>query len=206
MDNRGFTLIELTISFSILTVLTIIGFIAVSSAASAMRLADTKSFVSDDLRQTLLSMTQEIQLASKTAQRDATAATVDPLDIEEDPVQGSPFQIVFRIPLDATGNQWSDPIVFRYINEDTDGNGRLNGDEDLDGNGVLTQCFVRLTPREDGGMNQTPVGGATHIESAVASRLDDERLRIALVGARYLDARQIEPLRAQASVDIYLQN
>jgi len=196
----GFTLVELTVSMTILTVVSALMFVVLQSSTSAIGLAEAKETAQASLRDTLGAMTRELQLASKTT----NPALVPPL-------QGlqvvNPQEIVFQVPVNSFGTVWSTPITYRFINEDGGthegaNNGRLDDGEDADGDGALTRRVVRI---QDG--QERPLAPSNDM-SAVQFALNatNDVLTITLSASKPTSDRRHDLACATATSQVYLQN
>lgn len=177
MPNRGFTLMELLIAVSLLTVIGALSMVAIQTSTQSMTTASAKAQLLDELRETMNAVTQELQHAAKTA-NPALAPPLQAVTVTENPVAGSPVQIAYQIPRDATGRNWSRPIILRHINEDLNGNGILDPGEDTNGDGVLTRRLIRLEDVDgDGNISPSteirPVGNANNLTNVQFVRNGD---------------------------------
>ncbi|MBI5091496.1 MAG: prepilin-type N-terminal cleavage/methylation domain-containing protein [Candidatus Hydrogenedentes bacterium] len=212
MKSTGFTMLELIISLALLSIVSVLGFAVMAASVKVMGQAATQEVVDTDLRDVINAMRNELELASKTT----NAALVPPLSavaVTNNPVAGAPIEIAFQKPLNSTGNNWSTAIRYRFINEDANGNGRLDTSEDTDNNRVLTRRIVRIQDMNGNGSTAdagetTPVGGANDI-SNVAMALDASRsmLTITLTASRRLSNDPSRPpITGSVTTNIYLVN
>ncbi len=154
--SRGFTLIETMVATGVLSILSLMMFAAVEASVDSGRLASAKSRVQGNIRDTLPDLIREVELGA----RATTAAGINGLagitvirdGVAMDPgIEGD--MVVFQVPTDSTGANWSAPIQYRFVNEDTNGNGFLDVGEDAideqnpaqdgNGDGILTRCILR---------------------------------------------------------------
>jgi prepilin-type N-terminal cleavage/methylation domain-containing protein len=143
MRTSGFTLIELMISMAIFTLLSVAIYAAVTSTAEATDTATAETQVIQGIRDVMREITSEVQVAA--AENDPTLA--DPLfGLQVDEVGGAPVGITFQTPLDNSGDNWSEPISYVWVNEDANGNAWLDPGEDDNDDGALTRVIMR---RED---------------------------------------------------------
>ncbi|MBN2310853.1 MAG: prepilin-type N-terminal cleavage/methylation domain-containing protein [Candidatus Hydrogenedentes bacterium] len=209
MRNQGFTLLELMISLSILAVIGALGLVALNSSTSAMAVSQAKGDVQRGVRDVVLAMSRELQLASNNGDASLSPPLV-PVAIVDNPATGSPVEVVFQVPADGTGRVWSRAIRFRFENEDTNGNARLDSGEDLNGDGLLQRRVMRLQDRNgdgdfsDGG-EQSPVGGFNNL-SNVQFNLAGDLLTVTVTATRLVGTRRTAPVTATSSNRIYLVN
>ena len=143
MDKRGFTLVELTISMSILGLIAVLSFLALQSAGAAMAASSVKAGVQDNLRDVMSAVRTEVQLAAKASDNTLVPALTK-IAINAAPAPKCPTEIVFQRPRNASGKLWTSAIRFRYYNEDTNGNALLDPGEDTDGDKVLSRRIQRI--------------------------------------------------------------
>lgn len=198
--KTGFTLVELTVSTTILTVVSALMFLVMQSSTSAIGLAEAKETAQGALRDTLGAMTQELQLASKAT----NAALVPPLQALQ---VVNPQEIVFQVPVNSFGTVWSTPITYRFVNEDAGehegaNNGRLDEGEDVDGDGALTRRVLRI---QDG--NARPLVPCNDLSSVqFALNATNDVLAIMLTASKATQNRRHDLSCATATSQVYLQN
>jgi prepilin-type N-terminal cleavage/methylation domain-containing protein len=156
LRKGGFTLVETMIATGLLSVLSLLMFTAVQASIDSSRVANAETRVQSNIRETLPDMIREIELAA----RATTAAGVNGLagiTVFRDGVEMdwgiSGDLVVFQTPLDNGGVNWSQPIQYRFVNEDVNSNSYLDDGEDAidaddptndgNGDGLLTRCIVR---------------------------------------------------------------
>ncbi len=215
-STPGFSLLELMIVTATLSVVSLIGYAAMQNAASSVNVSTAKSEAMTEARDVLAAITAELQLARKN-----NPATSDYYArINVDPARHSPIEIVFQVPTDNTGDNFSSPITFRHVDEDLNGNGLLDLGEDVAiADGALNRSVLRLqeSPGPDGEplLLSRPLAGANNI-SDVDFRLDGNTLAISVTatrvvpGSRYLDkaTQQIRDVRISEFLSgrVYLNN
>ena len=209
MRTQGFTLVELMISVAILVVVTGLGLVALQSSTTSIAVAKAKGDVQRSVRDIMTGLTRELQLASKRSD-DSLSPPLLPLAVNTSPATGSPVEVVFQVPADGSGRNWSNPIRFRYLNEDANGNGRLDNGEDLDSDGVLARRIVRIEDRNGDGDTAdagevTPVGAVNDL-SNVQFTLNGDVLYITVAASKLVGVRRTNPVRARATSSIYLLN
>jgi hypothetical protein len=87
-------------------------------------------------------------------------------------VEGDGTEIVFQVPAPQPGETqiaYSTPIRFLLQHEDGNNNGKLDPDEDENGDGVLTRRVVRV---QDGEV--TPLASANTIESVEFTLVENQ--------------------------------
>lgn len=148
MSRTGFTLIEITVAMSILSVVSLLSFVVIKSAVDSQVLTDAKAEVQANLRDVLAQLTTEVQ----SAYSERLAGTLEgPKDAVPISVGDDGASITFMVPVvtnDATMVTNSTPITYRFVNEDTDADGtgpnaKLDDGEDVDEDGVLSRRIVR---------------------------------------------------------------
>ncbi|MBX7258321.1 MAG: type II secretion system GspH family protein [Candidatus Hydrogenedentes bacterium] len=209
MEKRGFTLVELVISIAILATICALGMVALQSASTSSATAKSKAEAQDNVRDALAAMQQELQIASKRTDT-SLIPPLNALAVTPNPVLGSPVQVTFQVPADTTGNNWSRPITFRYINEDANGDGRLTAGEDTDSDGVLSRRIVRIQDLNGNGSTNdagetTEVGGANDL-SNVTFAFDGNVLTVTLTSTKLIGLRRTNPATVTVTTDIYLEN
>lgn len=209
MNKHGFTLMELMMVVAILAIIAILGMSALQTSSSALVTASAKSAVQDNLRDALASMKREVQLASKTPD-DSLLPPLNAVTVNANPAPRCPTELVFQTPTDDTGLRWSNPIRLRFYTEDTNGNGRLDSGEDIDGDGTLSRRILRIQDRNNDGDTtdpgeQTIVAGANNL-SNVQFVINNNRVTVTLTSQKFQGMDTTHPITATVSTDIYLQN
>ena len=170
-DRRGYTAIEMLISMGILSILSVFVFVALRATMSTMATGTALSYAQSNVRDVLLIMKGEIELAAREADASfnldrlrvlSNGQPVDP-DVIGD-------EVSFQIPLDLTGTLWSEPIRYQFVNEDLNDNSLLDGGEDLNDDGALTRRILRLQDLNSDGDTLDPgesriVGGANDLSN-----------------------------------------
>jgi prepilin-type N-terminal cleavage/methylation domain-containing protein len=198
--NAGFTLLEMTVSITILVAVSFLMFTAMQVAAGIMAVSDAKEVAQASLRDTLREMERELQLSAK-APNPALIPPLQQLQVV------NPSEIVFQIPVNSTGTQWSTPITYRFINEDNgDGSGAhnalLDAGEDTDGDGALTRRVVRI---QDG--ESRPLSPCNDL-SAVQFALNptNDILTTTLTASKANVSRRHDVIFVTTSTQVYLIN
>ena len=109
--NHGFTLVELTISTAVLAIVSLISFSVIQATSSASAVASAKDDVQRGLRGVLDQMAREVASASKKTNI-ALTPQLAPLTVNNG------TEIVFQVPLDTGGTQYSNPITYRFESGD----------------------------------------------------------------------------------------
>ncbi len=209
MTSRGFTLVELVISMAILVIISALGIAALQTSTTSAATAGSKADVQGNIRDALSSMTRELQMASKSSD-DSLIPPLQDVTVNANPAAGSPMELVFQTPTNGSGRSWTQPIRYRFVNEDANENGRLDEGEDLDGDGVLSRRILRIQDRNGDGDTiddgeRAPVGGANDL-SAVQFTRNGDIVTITLTAEKFLAGRRTDPVRVSVSCDVYLQN
>lgn len=209
MSTRGFTLVELVISMAILTIISVLGVVALQTSTSSVATAESKADVQDNIRDVLAAMSRELQMASKISD-DSLTPPLDAVTVNQNPAPGSPTELVFQTPTNGSGRNWTRPIRFRFVNEDANENGRLDEGEDLDDDGVLSRRVLRIQDRNGDGDTidvgeRAPVGGANDLSDVQFVRVGDV-VTITLTAQKLMKGRLTDPVRVSVTTDVYLQN
>jgi prepilin-type N-terminal cleavage/methylation domain-containing protein len=194
-ETCGFTLLELTMATAILSVISLLTLVVINSANSTVALSLAKDEVQASVRDVLIAMTMELELASKKSDPALTPA-LQALTVP------NASNVVFQVPAGNTGTIYSQPITYTFVNEDANNNGLLNTGEDTNGDGALTRC-VRRT---QAGATQT-IGAANNL-SGVQFALNAARdvLTITVSAAVAVNNPRHDLARATASSSVYLHN
>ncbi len=212
MRNAGFTLLELTIATSILSVVALMAFVAVQASTNSVLVAEASGLTQANVRDALQQMAGELQLSAKVA-NPSLNPPLERVRVETNPAPASPMQLVFQVPLDDSGRSWSTPIRYRFVNEDVNGNGRrdsLAAEPDVDGDGLLTRRLVRLQDLNGDGDTNDPgemrtVAGANDI-SNVQFAITDDVVTVTLTSTRLVGTRRTNPITATVTSRVYLLN
>jgi prepilin-type N-terminal cleavage/methylation domain-containing protein len=207
--NKGFTLLEVTIVMALMTIFGLLAFVAVTSTTEISAVADSQTQVQSDLRQVVMLMTEELQLASKTP-NNALTPPLQAVRVNRDINPNSPVEIVFQRPLDGSGTNWSQPIRFRFFTEDLNNNAILDPGEDIDGDGVLSRRILRLEDRNGDGAFDGPgetvqVGTANNL-AEVDFQIEDSLITITATATKLVGNRSEFPVTATVTSTIYLLN
>lgn len=173
MKSKGFSLIELTVATGILSIVIVLGYAAVAASAASAKLAEAEGMALQSLRDTLDAMAAEVQYASRW-DNNLVNPPVQGVRVVDNPVTGSPRELVFQVPEDPATQTWSLPIRYRFIQEDgvpegsAVGDGVLDEGEDLDGNGMLDRHILRIQDINRDGDTDDPgervrIGGANQV-------------------------------------------
>ncbi len=188
----GFTLVELSITTTIIIVIALLSIVALNTSSSSAALATARSQVTAEARDVLSIMTAELQQARK----NDPFSSVPFIEVVENPVEGSPIEIVFTVPTDGTGENFSGPIRYRWVNEDTsEANGLLDANEDdLDGDGVLTRRLLRIeelipATEDDEAVLATRIIGAANNLADVRFNLRENAVDISVTATRPISGR-----------------
>lgn len=172
--RHGFTLLELLLAMSILGVVSMLSFVAIRSSHETVSLSDAKAEIQSNLRDTMQALTSELELAF--AETEIPDDPEAPEDVEPIRVSPDAKSVTFQRPVpadNAAGYVWSSPITFTFVNEDLpsetgEPNARLDGGEDVNGDGVLNRQIVRT---EDG--QSMVVGAANNLSDATFTLVDN---------------------------------
>jgi len=199
-EQRGFTLIELSVSTVLLMIVGLLMFMTISYATSASAVSGAKLEAQASVRDVLRAMTAEIQTAAKKDNTTITP-TVSALQVV------SATKIVFQVPTDTMGSTWSTPITYEFINEDkgggaATGNGMLDSGEDANGDQALTRCVLRTQ-----GTNKRVLGAANNISNVqFALNTAKDALSITVSASKVANGRRKNLVAASASTQVFMQN
>jgi len=209
MSNNGHTMVEVMLAMSILTIVSLLGFLVIQASASSAQLANAKVDVQNNLRDSMAVLATELREGVTAPTTEATGA---PPDLFPVAVSNEGKQITFQVPESTTGEElyaYSTPITFWLQNEDANGNGRLDEGEDTNEDGVLTRRIVRTQDGED-----TAVAGAQNIDQATFTLLEHQAggndelttVRITLSGSKRYGAGEGKLVSAEMTSNIRLVN
>lgn len=209
MNNNGHTMVEIMISMSILTIVSLLGFIVIQTSASSAQMANAKVDVQNNLRDSMAVLASELREGVTAPTTEATGA---PEDLAPVAVSNEGKQITFQVPEPASGEDmfaYSTPISFWLQNEDANGNGRLDEGEDTNEDGVLTRRIVRTQDGEN-----TPVAGAQNIDQATFTLLENQAggnrdlttVRITMTGSKRYGPGAGKLVSAEMTSNIRLVN
>ncbi len=222
MKDDGFTLIELIVSMAILAILSLMLIVPIRMSMTASSITLSKDRSLSGVRDVLRVIRRELEMGS-------AGGPSAPIGVVEAKVRqdgktvaaGEPGnEITFQIPLsmdpeDATG--WSLPITYRLLNEDVNGNGLLDSEEDVDGDGALTRRVLRLQDidGDDETIDFQVLGGTNSVASLTFSLNADKDIvtvviasTAAIGGTIYEEDGDRKTLQtgAQITTQIYLLN
>lgn len=157
--NHGFTLIEVTISVAILSVVSLLSYIAIQSGVETSTISAAKEEVASGLRDTMVAVSREVRQAY-TGRTVASSPRHAPLNAVAVSVVNGGKGLSFYIPQKAATPQPTaqGPIVIELENEDANGNSKLDAGEDKNNDGSLTRRLVRKQ-----GTSTVPLGGSNAI-------------------------------------------
>lgn len=206
MKNSGFTLLEVMIASALLTIISLLGFVALQSSARAVNVNQAVALVEADARNVLRAIMREVEFAVKPA---AVGATLPP-DVQGLQVHDNNRAVTFQTPTNAAFTTFSAPITFRFETEDTPlavpgfefGNAVLDPGEDVNNDGVLNRRVLRI----QGGETQV-LGSANTIADARFELLEGNTvLRITIVATTRIEPLQQRLTRHELQGDVYLMN
>jgi prepilin-type N-terminal cleavage/methylation domain-containing protein len=176
-NAAGFTLVELMVVIAILSVVSLLIMVVVQTSTGSMRLASAKGAAADEAREALSAMVAELQYARKNPTVIAGDTYVEVIEAPDSRLpDGVPVELTFQVPTDSTGENFSTPIRYRWVNEDANDNGLLDSGEDtVVVDGLLTRRLVRIADEDLGGT-------ITEVEQAVAGSIDISDFDVTLDG------------------------
>ena len=209
MNNHGHTMLEVMVSTAILTIVSLLGFIVLQTSTSSAQLANAKVDVQNNLRDTMAVLTAELRegVTAITTERTGAPEGLNPVAVSADGME-----ITFQTPQAVGGEElfeYSTPITFSLLNEDENGNGRLDEGEDTNGDGVLTRRIIRT---QDG--ESTVVASANTIDQVNFTLLQHQAagnnnlttVRIILSGSKRYGAGEGKLVGAELTSNIRLVN
>jgi len=190
----GFTLVELAVTMGLFTIVGVLGFMAIISSTQAMNTANTTATVQANVREVLMLMSSELELAAKVGD-DSLDPPLEPVEVVANPAPNSPTEIAFQVPANQSGLNWTRRIRYRFVNEDANNNARLDAGEDANGDGQLTRRIFRVQDADgDGAINQSdpreyrPLGASNDISDANFT-VNDGVVAITISAARNPDMK-----------------
>lgn len=206
---RGFTLLELVVTVGLLSIVGLLGFMAMASSGQAMQVAETAGRIQNDLRETLMLMNEELQLAAKVGD-DSLDPPLFPVTIVANPTATSPVEIQFQVPTGNSGRRWSQIIRYRYVDEDVNGNSWLDTGEDVDVDLQLTRRILRIQDINGDGdftdSGETRSLGTANALSDVSFQLNNGVVTVNLGAAKKASQDAPHAQEAAVSGQIYLLN
>ena len=169
MKANGYNLLEVMVATSILSVVSLLGFVVLKSSNDAAQLTTAKVDVQNHLRDTMNALARELREGVTQATTELTGA---PEDLAPVAVWDEGKEIVFQVPDPQPGEtqiSYSTPIKFTLQFEDENGNGRLDPGEDENDDGVLTRRIIR---EQDG--EATAVASASTIDEVVFTLVQNQ--------------------------------
>lgn len=161
-SNHGFSLLELSISTALLAIISLLAYYALAGSTESAALAQSKSELQGNLRDTMAIITREVGAAYTERISEGDPQTLPPKLVGPIQVAESGDRITFQVPVPRAQGlpEASLPITIFHENEDTIGvpNAVLDPGEDANADGALTRRLVRV---QDG--VQTPLGAANTI-------------------------------------------
>ena len=150
MRKTGFTMLEVTISMSLLSIVALLGFVVLRGSTESAALTQAKGEVQAGVRDAMTAITAEVRAAYTQRTVDAVPP-IAPRDTDSIVVSAAGDEITFQVPVRLDTPEMvrsSTPITIRYENEDTyetgiGFNAILDPGEDLNEDGLLTRRLVR---------------------------------------------------------------
>jgi len=151
LKHDGYTLLEVTLSISLLTVVSLLGFVVLKTSTESAALASAKEEMQAGLRDAMAAISADVSVAYSERSTDAEPP-LSPSGVESMNVSEDGRSIVFQVPEPSQDSRMvigSAPITIILENEDRmegttgEGNARLDPGEDENGDGVLTRRLVR---------------------------------------------------------------
>ena len=176
MRKRGYSLLEVIISTSILMIISMLGYVMLVSSTESAELARAKAEVQANLRDVMAEMTSELR-AAYTARTVDAAPPIAPEDTQAVQVSEDGQSLTFQVPVPTDGPErvrGSSPVTYALQMEDTYQSGAgfnavLDEGEDVNEDGVLTRRIVRI---QDG--EERSVGSANNISACTFQLLPSQ--------------------------------
>lgn len=150
MRSSGFTLLEMMISMSILTIVGLLGYIVIASSTESADLARAKNEIQAGLRDVMAAITSDV----REAYTDRTVAATPPrapIEVASIQVSENNDSITFQVPVRTDGPEMvigSLPITIAHENEDSAAGGTPNAlldpGEDINEDGTLSRRVLRI--------------------------------------------------------------
>lgn len=200
VGERGFTLIELLIVVVLITIILTLVEGAFRTSLRVMETANSRGQAISSLNQVLWVMSSELETAAREVGDAVDSVAAISVTDDGAPVAAgvSGNQVNFQFP---TGlDTWTQPLQYRFINEDANDNAILDAGEDTNGDGRLTRRIERVNLTS--GIVE-PVGGSNDIAD-VQFRLDEDNevLTIFILSTREVAGTRTNangPLQAQVT-------
>jgi prepilin-type N-terminal cleavage/methylation domain-containing protein len=163
--SPGFSLLELSVSMALLSIVSLLAFYALMGSTESAALAQAKSELQANLRDTMAVLTREVSTAY-TERITAGDPQTLPEDLDEPITVGEgSASLTFQVPVPRAQGipEASTPITIFFENEDTSDppNAVLDPGEDANDDGMLNRRLVRM---QDG--VETTLGASNHISLA----------------------------------------
>jgi prepilin-type N-terminal cleavage/methylation domain-containing protein len=175
-NQAGFTLVELSISVTLLVIVSLLGFMASSSSLKSAALTQRMTALQEELRSTMRALSEQVQPAVKRAR----AGVELPSGARELKIvdAANPKAVSFVVPTDMTYTVFSGVTTIQFETEDLPatgieggqyGNGVLDAGEDTNGDRILNRQLVLIRP--DG--TRQVLGGSNHLANVTFSLSPD---------------------------------
>ena len=230
-DWDGFSLVELMIAVAILSIVSVLGWIALQTSTQQTALATAQSAVQQDVRAVAMLIGEELEVASASDRETLDPAVTgvkinapckaDSGGLVENGGIPCETEVVVEIPPEVDGAPWR-KVRIRYVNEDEDSDGELDSGEDLNYDGRLNRGFFRIEDRDgDGSVSQSGdmvLLGATNniIAGSFTLSVDKQVITVRLTAERTIGGSYVEdevtgenvPARVQSDLrtDVYMLN
>ncbi len=197
MRPSGFTLLELVIAMGILSIVTLLMFMATATSTGTVNVADAERAAQQAVRDAMNIITRELELAAREDDTTISPITggVQGVRVVQNPaLPAGRIEIVYQTPLagNNTTNEFNFPRRIRHINEDLNGNLQLDPGEDTNGNGRLD---MRLEILRDGDRETIPI--------TLPDGVFDDNERTVIAGANNLETVNFV-VNANGAIDITL--
>lgn len=218
-NNSGFTLVELSISTAVMIIVSLLGYVVISTSTQSSRLADAQAQMQANLRDVMLAIESEVRAAYSNR-------SIDPKNLQQRPNSDIPVGTIsvqvstdkrslqFQRPVPSAGSHLPTPssvITLALHNEDVgkaDGNAVLDAGEDANGDGILNRRLLRTqsgTTAPLGAVNDIADVQFTLVKNQDASDNNLTTLLVRLIASKsYGLKRQI--VKADLESRIHLEN
>lgn len=212
----GFTLIEVTISATLIATISLLSFLALQSSVKSASLSYVQNEIDSDLRNTFNELSELVKQAYTEVTTNVTPPVAPP-GAEAIQLQNNGQSLRFFVPVPVNTPEFvqsSQPILVQYENEDRSSEGVppnaiLDVGEDTNGDGALTRRLVMIQ-----GDNRRVIGSANCISNVefqlLPDRSDKENtptlLYIYLEGTKRMGPGEGPLIRAELSGIVKLEN
>lgn len=217
MRPSGYSLIELSISVALLSIVSLLGFMAIASSTGSAALAQAKGDVQGNLRDVMAELTSIVRQAYTQRTVDSVPPMAPPNTASIMLGTSGQVSVIFQVPEPSNAPGMvnsSAPITILYENEDKPDstgkpNGLLDAGEDTNSDGMLTRRLVLTqgdVTRVIGGANDIGQVQFQLLPSIAAGNNQLTTLRIFLESTKRFGQGTGTLMRAQIESTVHLEN